>query len=82
MSNMQAYPQAPKFSGIMTNFRPAAVVEILVESEESTRIVGVVAEGARRYRGLECRIKSIGNGGRSRTTFLQGLRHSLLMRLL
>ena len=52
MSNMQAYPQAPKFSGIMTNFRPAAVVEILVESEESTRIVGVVAEGARRYRGL------------------------------
>jgi hypothetical protein len=90
MSNIKAYPWAPKFSGVMTTFRPAAGVEILVEGEESTRIVGVVAEEARRYLGLKCReldcvfgwvIKSISNGERSRTAFLQGPRHSLLLRL-
>jgi len=35
MSNMKV---APKFSGVMANFRSAAVVGIPVESEESTGI--------------------------------------------
>lgn len=74
-------PWAPKFSGVMATFRRAAGVEILVEGEESTRIVRVVAEGARRYLGLKCRaldcvfgwvIKSIGNGEQSRAAFLRG----------
>lgn len=45
MSNMKAelHWQAPKFFSVIANFRSAAVVAILVESEESTGMAIYIA---------------------------------------